>query len=923
VLVAGGFSTQDQASAELYVAPADVPTVTIPSGTSLLLRVVDGAGNPVAAAAVSARDSLFPTDSSGHLLLENLQPGRFFARVDARGFTSASVVVQLQEGAHVGYQVKLLPLGTPIPFQAEQGGVIETPSVRVTLPPNAIVDALGQPVTGRVDVTIVPLDPTTQLAAMPGPLEGTTSAGGEPVPLESFFMAEVGLWHDGAPVRLAPGASATLEFVLPDAVASRFQPGDTVPAWWFDLDAGHWRREGRGTIQASPHQPGKLVWVVEVNHFTWWNCDSPLVDRSCIDVLVVDGEGRPVADVQVNAYGVSYAGSSRTVYTGRDGRACVEIKPGGTVTVQAGQRMVTVTGSSASAVCGGGSCTPVMLILDYVICVPGAYEDCAYSGSGGALGQGLCRAGRRQCDVQGTEWSTCRGEVLPTVETCDSPFDEDCDGTVNEYCVCTSRAGSSCYGGPSWTQGVGICRGGTVACDLFGNVACAGQQLPLPEDCSTPEDDDCDGLVNECQSVQWVWLPTQSSVCRGMATLKSQTGDGEGNLVLAVTVHGQVDFGGVPLSGNGRGFHVLKFNASRQPLWNVSFSGALGEGDFIELHASTVDRAGNVLVSGSFKGRLFVGGRNLSSGSGASRFLVKLAPTGAVLWARGLESSGSDRGWLATDSAGDIAITSSFASEEPDFDIIHVAKLDASTGEPVWSRQFSSPSSPSGLDITMDEKGDVVLVGSFQVVLDIDGAVFTTSTAGSDIFVVKLDGGTGTTRWSQSIREDLTDDLYPRVKVDRWGTVRVLASVDASSFRLTKLDTNGQVRWSRQWGASPGNISQEQLGLVLDAEGNAVVSGEFRQEADFGGGVRVADPASVFLAWYDPEGGYLTDRFYPGVMDPLGSFQGATYWSGTSIDAEGNVLLGGWFTGTVDFDTTPVTASCGGGHYLLKVASIP
>ncbi len=67
-----------------------------------------------------------------------------------------------------------------------------------------------------------------------------------------------------------------------------------MPAWWFDLDAGHWREEGTGTIQPSQTQPGKLAWVVQVNHFTWWNCDAPWTDKSCVNVLVVDEVGAPV-----------------------------------------------------------------------------------------------------------------------------------------------------------------------------------------------------------------------------------------------------------------------------------------------------------------------------------------------------------------------------------------------------------------------------------------------------------------------------------------------------------------------------------------------------------------------------------------------------------------------------------------------------
>jgi WD40 repeat protein len=518
VLAAGGFSTGDQASAEVYTpsGSSEPELPSEPAGTSLLLQVVDASGTPIPGAAISTQGAVFPLDSSGHRLFENLQPGRFFARVDALGFTSATAVVELQVGAHVGAQVKLLPLPDPIPFQAELGGIIQTEQVRVFIPPDAVVDALGQPVTGTVNVTIAPLNPTTQLAAMPGPLEGVSASNGETVQLESFFMADVSLWSNGAQAQLAPGKSATLEFVLPAALATRFTSGDTVPAWWFDLDEGHWREEGTGTIQPSSSQPGKLAWVVQVTHFTWWNCDAPWTDKSCVNVFVVDEFGVPVKGAAVNAQGVNYIGTSRPSYTGASGQACVEIKRGSTANVFAGlpgqpaTSMVMVTGTQTAAVCGTGPCTEVNLILEDVICTPGAYVQCPYSGPAGTEDQGLCRASRRQCNVLGTEWSVCHGEVLPAAEDCHTPFDDDCDGVVNEDCFCSDRQGQPCYGGPSGTQGVGICHGGIIGCGLFGTIICQGQQLPEADACWTHADEDCNGVSEACEAGPVGWTSTGS-----------------------------------------------------------------------------------------------------------------------------------------------------------------------------------------------------------------------------------------------------------------------------------------------------------------------------------------------------------------------------------------------------------------------------
>ncbi|WP_434380288.1 kelch repeat-containing protein [Melittangium boletus] len=476
--------------------------------------MIDASGQPIPSAAVSTRNARFSLDGSGHRLFENLPPGRFLARVEARGFTSATAVVELSEGAHVGTRVTLLALGPPQSFQAERGGTFQSEQVWVSLPPDAIVDALGQPVTGTVEITIAPLDPTRQLSAMPGPLEGISSERGATVQLESVFMAEVSLWSHGAPAQLAPGKTATLEFPLPEALASRFQSGDFVPAWWFDLDAGHWVQEGTGTIRFSSSGSGKLAWVVTVNHFTWWNSDAPWTDKSCLDVLVVDGAGAPARNVEVHAEGVSFVGVSAAAYTNASGHACVEIKRGATARVFGGPlgqpvtEAVTVTGSSTAAVCGAGACTAVQLVHPDLVCSPGSFQACPYTGPAGTEGQGMCRSSRKQCDVRGTGFGACAGEVLPVAESCKTPFDDDCDGVVNEDCVCSDKQGQPCYGGPSGTEGVGICHGGHVGCDVYGNAACVGEQRPLPDACWTSADEDCDGVSVACEASTAGWAPT-------------------------------------------------------------------------------------------------------------------------------------------------------------------------------------------------------------------------------------------------------------------------------------------------------------------------------------------------------------------------------------------------------------------------------
>jgi hypothetical protein len=132
------------------------------------------------------------------------------------------------------------------------------------------------------------------------------------------------------------------------------------------------------------------------------------------------------------------------------------------------------------------------------VCTPGAVEAC-YSGPAGTSGVGLCAAGSRTCNATGTAFSDCIGSVTPTNETCGDGIDNDCDGTVDEGCICAPSSASACYSGPPGTEGVGACRAGAQQCNSAGTAygACEGSVGPSAEVCGDGIDNDCDGQTDE------------------------------------------------------------------------------------------------------------------------------------------------------------------------------------------------------------------------------------------------------------------------------------------------------------------------------------------------------------------------------------------------------------------------------------------
>jgi hypothetical protein len=114
---------------------------------------------------------------------------------------------------------------------------------------------------------------------------------------------------------------------------------------------------------------------------------------------------------------------------------------------------------------------------------------------------GVCKAGTQSCSAG--SWGACTGQVLPSPEICDG-LDNNCNGQVDEGCLCTPGTFQSCYSGPSGTAGVGSCVAGQTQCLPDGSWGpCTGEVLPVAEICPLPTgagpfDRDCNGIADHC-----------------------------------------------------------------------------------------------------------------------------------------------------------------------------------------------------------------------------------------------------------------------------------------------------------------------------------------------------------------------------------------------------------------------------------------
>lgn len=107
-----------------------------------------------------------------------------------------------------------------------------------------------------------------------------------------------------------------------------------------------------------------------------------------------------------------------------------------------------------------------------------------------STGAGACaRSGTWACVSGSTVCSAAGG--MSSSEVCNN-VDDDCNGAVDDNVY------MDCYGGPSSTLGVGVCRAGRTQCrsGMFG--ACVGDVRPSTEVCGNGLDENCDGRDEPC-----------------------------------------------------------------------------------------------------------------------------------------------------------------------------------------------------------------------------------------------------------------------------------------------------------------------------------------------------------------------------------------------------------------------------------------
>jgi len=344
--------------------------------------------------------------------------------------------------------------------------------------------------------------------------------------------------------------------------------------------------------------------------------------------------------------------------------------------------------------------------------------------------------------------------------------------------------------------------------------------------------------------------------------------------------------------------------------------------------------------------------------------VIKMDPEGKFIWADtwGIGSDYDSLCAIATDSAGNILVTGSFRGTA-DFDPgsgvvertalgwadVYIVMLNPD-GDLVWIQTFGGEGLEAGSAVTTDDSDNVYIAGWFSYISDFDpgpGTDERTAVAITDAFVSKFNSD-GVYQWARvwggdenthlsTFGDKATGVVAADDKVFIVGLFGGEADFDPgpgedihvdnggySDAFLTAFDDSGDFLWARTWGGFDGPYFGNQAkGIAYDGHGFLHVVGRFFGECDFDPGPEtdtlVASNSDCFLATYNLAGDY----------------ERALVWGGSSIDFAEDIVadstgdnywITGGFSGTADLDPSAnehlETATATMFVYLIKIDSM-
>lgn len=317
---------------------------------------------------------------------------------------------------------------------------------------------------------------------------------------------------------------------------------------------------------------------------------------------------------------------------------------------------------------------------------------------------------------------------------------------------------------------------------------------------------------------------------------------------------------------------ISKFDASGNPVWTNRIYTIKGRGEGI-----TQDASGNLLIAGYFSGAVDfdpgAGVQSISSnGSETDLFILKLTSDGNFVWVKTTGGTGVERAvGLAQDGLNNIVVGG-----------YYTGTTDLDPGASVNS--FTSSGGADAFVLKLDDAGNFIWAKSMGGAAS-DLPTSLAINTSNNIFMTGYFTGSG--------------DFDPNAGV----TTLTSTGPTGSDIFLMRLNADGSFGWAHAFGA---NDSDQGNAITTDADGDLIFTGFFNGTVDFdpGAGVRTLvsigqnNYQNIFISKLNQNGQLIWAQEIASTTSTSARTRAYTI----SIDAAGDILIGGSLWGFIDFD---------------------
>jgi gliding motility-associated-like protein len=386
--------------------------------------------------------------------------------------------------------------------------------------------------------------------------------------------------------------------------------------------------------------------------------------------------------------------------------------------------------------------------------------------------------------------------------------------------------------------------------------------------------------------------PVGTGSANGRCFVTDLAVDKQNNIFIVADFTGTVDFDPSPAvknftSATDGDIFIGKFTQDGALIWGE----ALGEdlvtpqyGDGSDAEHIILDKDGNITIIGQFSATMdadpgpgvfnIVAPSNVQAAAGA--FVIHLDNNGGFLWANVI-AYGSVQGYqgLATDSQDDIIVASSFGGPLTLGDSTYIPPV-------IGFNQYGS----CGLIIKYNSAGNII----WSVALFNAESAPSAAEAGFSCTVDQLDNIVVSGKFNYTIN------------FNPLGTAYNLTAIAHNSPFIAKYSPSGVLNWVTAINTStyfPANEST----VTTDNENNVYFATEFEEPITFNDSVtlNLQGINDICFAKYSPLG---ILQFAKSVGGPDGSGMNPALL----VDADKNIYLGGYFSGTINFNPNAGTS---------------